>query len=408
MKLLTIFKDLLPLFFDTAPSPEAQCEYMAPPLHLLLIRFSSIGDIPLHLCVAANIKERWGNRVHLSLLTSSLCAPLMEGAPFIDDIHGFPKKAPPKALLRFIRSIHQKKKIDFLLDLHGSLRSLLVRLYFWKIPGLCLDKRSFERHLLIFAKLDLLSFQYRSPSKGSSSKGSSKERKRGEGEPVVERIPKDFAPVFRYRPEEREGKWPKTFCAKTFEKSSFLRPSSLRSPYILVAVSASQAQKRWPLSSYERFLAQALVDEDFQGLQFVITAGPVDDFCSRFFELEKRHPKRLLNLQGKTSLTESVHLAKEAHFCLGNDTGILHLAESVGTPVLAIFGPTGQAQGLYPHLPESDTLSLSLWCRPCNTSTKGRCIRSERFCLTRISPEMVRDKLKTLLRALPQNRIVLP
>ena len=105
----------------------------------------------------------------------------------------------------------------------------------------------------------------------------------------------------------------------------------------------------------------------------------------------------MINLQGKTSLQQSIQLVRAARLCLGNDTGIPHFAESVGTPVLVIMGPTGEQFGLTPHLPGSATLSRKLWCRPCSTNGDARCIRSQRFCLTGITPQMVLDKTLELL-----------
>jgi ADP-heptose:LPS heptosyltransferase len=117
--------------------------------------------------------------------------------------------------------------------------------------------------------------------------------------------------------------------------------------------------------------------------------------------LEKKYPQRFFNLQGKTSLMESAVLAQNAFRVIGNDTGIPHLAEAVGTPALFILGPTGEQFGFYPHLPLSRALFKNLWCRPCTTNGKGHCIRSERFCLTGISVEQVKSEIDLLLKDNP-------
>ena len=361
------------------------------PLHLLLIRFSSLGDIVLHSSCAAAIKRRWGQSVHISLLTSQVFAPLMEETPFIDEIHSFSRTQGLRELVKQVKGIHEKRKIDFLLDIHGSLRSLLIRYYFWQIPRLYGDKRTLERFLLTWGKLDILSPQY------AHAYGEGRGEKNGFGELLLKRIPRDFASVFQYSTTSWGPKAQLSFSSWTFQHDNIPLELGVESPFILVAPSASFVEKRWPAEYFKKFLQMALEDVELAPFQFVITAGPEDSFCLAFEDLCKLYPQRLLNLQGKTTLDESVQLAKAAHFCIGNDTGIIHYAESVGTPVLAILGPTGEQFGFYPHLPGSDTVSLSLWCRPCSSNGKGRCVRSERFCLTLISPKIVLNKVKKLL-----------
>ena len=355
--------------------------------HVLLIRFSSLGDLVLHSACAAAIKQRWGDRVYISLLTADSFAPLMEGIPFIDEVHPVDRDCGVKDLLSRVREMEGERRIDFLVDLHGTLRSLLIRYYFWRIPRIYVDKRTWERGLLIWAKLDFLSWQY------------SRGRGPGWGEPMVERVPRDFAAVFHY-PVDQEVRGPQgqlSFSCWTFQAERIDLELGLRPPYMVVAVSASAVEKRWPVQSFKQFFQLALQDSLLASWQFVITAGAEDDFCQQFSPLCTRYPQRLLNLQGQTTLEESVYLVKKADFCLGNDTGIPHFAESVGTPTLTILGPTGEQFGFYPHLPGSSTLSVPLWCRPCSSNGHGHCIRSRRFCLDNITPSMVLVKVKQLL-----------
>jgi len=72
-----------------------------------------------------------------------------------------------------------------------------------------------------------------------------------------------------------------------------------------------------------------------------------------------------------------------------NDTGLLHLAEAVGVPVLALFGPTVRDFGYFPHLPQSLVLQRDLDCRPCARNGKRPCWRLDQACLQEISPVTV-------------------
>lgn len=73
-----------------------------------------------------------------------------------------------------------------------------------------------------------------------------------------------------------------------------------------------------------------------------------------------------------------------------NDSGLLHLAEAVGTPTVALFGPTVAAFGYTPVLAASTVLEThDLDCRPCSRHGKRPCHRGDLACLERIDPERV-------------------
>jgi heptosyltransferase-2 len=71
-----------------------------------------------------------------------------------------------------------------------------------------------------------------------------------------------------------------------------------------------------------------------------------------------------------------------------NDSGLMQLAEAVGTPVLAFFGPTVRAFGYAPQLPASVLLEeTELDCRPCSRNGKRPCHRGDLACLERLDPD---------------------
>ncbi|MFO7654449.1 MAG: glycosyltransferase family 9 protein [Candidatus Krumholzibacteriia bacterium] len=73
-----------------------------------------------------------------------------------------------------------------------------------------------------------------------------------------------------------------------------------------------------------------------------------------------------------------------------SDSGLLHLSELVGTPVVALFGPTVREFGYAPTLPRSRLLEMSdLRCRPCSRNGRRPCWRGDLACLAEIGPERV-------------------
>lgn len=80
-----------------------------------------------------------------------------------------------------------------------------------------------------------------------------------------------------------------------------------------------------------------------------------------------------------------------------NDSGLLHLSEAVGTPVVALFGPTVRAFGYFPLLASSLALERELDCRPCSRTGSRPCHRGDLACLDRIPAAEVRDAVAARL-----------
>ena len=87
---------------------------------------------------------------------------------------------------------------------------------------------------------------------------------------------------------------------------------------------------------------------------------------------------------GRWDLRQVARILAGARAYLGNDTGLAHLAEAVGTPALVIYGPTSAQMGFAPWRPESATVEWeALGCRPCGKDGR-RCYRPVRkyLCLS--------------------------
>ncbi len=105
----------------------------------------------------------------------------------------------------------------------------------------------------------------------------------------------------------------------------------LEKPYIVIHPGSGGKQKIWPTERYAR-----IVDAFTRTHTISITSGPADREIAR--ELAERSPGAQLLELGP--LKELAAVLSGADLYIGNDTGPSHLAAAVGTPTLAIFGPT--------------------------------------------------------------------
>ncbi len=90
---------------------------------------------------------------------------------------------------------------------------------------------------------------------------------------------------------------------------------------------------------------------------------------------------------------------KSAHFVVSNDSGLAHLASAVGTPILALFGPTHPILGFAPLGDSCRLLFCQRILSPCSLHGDRRCYRSERFCFSKMQVDEIVGKIKTLLAA---------
>lgn len=107
-----------------------------------------------------------------------------------------------------------------------------------------------------------------------------------------------------------------------------------RMPTVVIHPGSGSERKNWPVEKFAA-LGRWLIDE--MALPLAVVKGEADEQAvTRLLAALAPRPVRLLTGMKLTEL--AAELAKSAVF-VGNDTGIMHLAASVGTPVVALFGP---------------------------------------------------------------------
>lgn len=337
--------------------------------HVLMIRFSSLGDVVIQTSVIQWLKKTYGDKLRVTFVTSAEFKSLVDGHPLIHRVLSFDRKQGSLGALEAeIRKVHSEDPIHLILDLHATTRSTLLRWRLWSIPRLVVDKRRVERWLL--THVPLVWFKKIIARMGM--------------EVQVQRVPRDWQGILMAPPTEED--------VLTFTPPP-VRPHHPK-PYVLFSPVASFEPKRWPIESFVELARQFLSSERYQGLDLVVVGGPGDSYCEAFNQINN---PRLLNLQGKTSLKESMGWVQSAKLVVGNDSGMNHLAEAAGVSCITLFGPTHEAFGFAPYGKNSTSISHDLWCRPCSTTGKKKCFRSEQFCFTLTTPGRVMEEIEQRL-----------
>jgi heptosyltransferase-2 len=119
-------------------------------------------------------------------------------------------------------------------------------------------------------------------------------------------------------------------------------------------------------------------------------------------------PGRAVSAAGQLSLPGSAALIQRASVLVTNDSAPLHLATAVGTPVVALFGPTVPEFGFGPRGANDVTLGHDgLACRPCSRHGPQTCPLGHHRCMRELSVEIVAQAVATVASA-EESRAICP
>lgn len=158
--------------------------------------------------------------------------------------------------------------------------------------------------------------------------------------------------------------------------------------HVVLHLTSSNPAKQWPQTHAQRLAEWLLNQPDVH----VHALGAACD-APRYEQLKQTLPDALqtkFHLHcGQLDLLSSMALLKKMSLVVGVDSGTLHMAAAVGTPVIALFGPMDEKRWTPPG---ATVLTEPLACRPCNLA---RPCRFEFQCMTDLQPERVIEQVRT-------------
>ncbi len=167
-----------------------------------------------------------------------------------------------------------------------------------------------------------------------------------------------------------------------------LHCGGIKEPFVVVAPGSVWATKRWPYF-------QELTERISCRHPVVVIGGRSD---GRLLERTHLGSAPCLDLTGRLSIRESAAIVARASVAVTNDSAPQHLAGAVGTPVVAVFGPTSVEAGFGPRGPHDLTVGLpDLRCRPCSTHGGRHCPRGHHRCMRDLSVETVFRSVERIL-----------
>ena len=177
------------------------------------------------------------------------------------------------------------------------------------------------------------------------------------------------------------------------------RQEVLGEPVVGISPVASSPLKRWPLDRFVQ-VTDELAETCGRVLLFY---GPQRETAAAL-AARLRHPRRVIPV-GALHLRQVAALLARCRLFIGNDTGLTHMAGAVGTPLLALFGPTSPSIYLPTQVP-SVAFGGEHPCRrrltasfgPPECVVAGRCLEGERSCIDRVPAWKVIDEVRKFSR----------
>ncbi|MGA0137052.1 MAG: glycosyltransferase family 9 protein [bacterium] len=311
----------------------------------------------------------------LTLLTSEGFGRVLENNPHLDEIIYHHRKETRNDLENLIDQL-RLQKFDLIYDIHNSLRSRWIgwqlKRHAPKPEHWLIEKRTLARELQI-------RFGWGQFFNGKSQR-----------EQWLEPLRRHHTGALSTKTELFPSVADKNYV------KAWLNQNDLQDkPFVCIGASASFPLKCWPLQNFKQ-----LIENIIQSGISVVLVGTNGEIETEELAEYFRGSQNVFCAAGMFTILQSAALLEMANAVVANDTSIIHLAEAMRTPSIALFGPTVKEFGYAPMLAQSRLIEtdLALRCRPCSRTGKGTCKnRDQQICMYSISTQKVWDAAQLLL-----------
>ncbi len=308
---------------------------------MLIIKFSSLGDIILSTAAFKAIREKFKDNYKISVLVNQEFKDVLFGCPYIDELLISDFKNRDKGILGLLRLGAKLRKHDFdkVIDLQNNRKSHILsflslapdRYGYNKKLGFLLNRRIKDD----FPTMDPVRHQFR----------------------ILNMLDVTYSgPVLELWPKQKDFQYIDEFLGAEW--------LSTKQKLVGINISASLRwmTKVWPLESVAKLCEELSRRE----IRVVITGTEQDiETANKLIGILKN--TKIINACGKTNINQLACLIKKCEVFISGDSAPLHVAASQGVAMVALFGPTDPRR----HVPPSDKIKVvrkELSCAPCYKS----------------------------------------
>jgi heptosyltransferase-2 len=329
-------------------------------MKILIIRFSSIGDIVLATPVFRCVKEQLEN-VELHFLCKKAFKDVTIANPYIDHFHYFDGD-----INKVAEELNQHT-FDYVIDLHKNFRTYKLRRKV-KSKWYSFKKLSVQKFILTKFYIDVM------PKRHISLRSLDAVKPLGVRD---------------------DGKGLDYFIPKEEEIDYSDLPASHYFGFIALIIGASYATKKLPVYKLKELCSQI-------NFPIVLVGGKEDAEEGRL--VAELDPVKIYNACGKFSLNGSADIVRKAKLIISHDTGLQYIASAFNKRVLAIWGGTSPKLDVEPYYGTNNlslhiNFVLNLYCQPCSNFGTKKCPEGHFKCMKNQDIKDIASKTEAALKA---------
>lgn len=313
-------------------------------MKILIVRFSSIGDIVLTTPVVRCVKLQLQN-VELHFLTRKKFASVIDQNPFIDKLITM-----EDSLSEVLPSL-KAERYDYVIDLHHNVRTLKLKTALGR-PSFSFNKLNWEKFLIVQFKINKLPQQH-----------------------IVER----YLETVKSLGITNDHKGLDYFIApKDQVNIAEVLPSSFQNGYYALVVGGSYYTKQIPVNKLLEICKQS-------PKPLVLLGGKEDGHIAQ--QVVEVYGEKTINLCGKLNLNQSASVIEQSQKVITSDTGLMHIAAAYKKDIVSVWGNTIPEFGMGPYLAGEHSKILEvkgLACRPCSKLGYRKCPKGHFKCMNDI------------------------
>ena len=318
---------------------------------ILIIRFSSIGDIVLTTPVVRCVKEQINN-VEIHYVVKNQYRSILEKNPFISKVFSIEKD------INEIVPALKKENYDHIIDLHKNLRSKHLIFKLGKQSS-TFNKINFKKWIIVNFKINLLPKIH-----------------------IVDRylqaanflnVKNDFNGLDYFIPTKDEIKITEL-------------PPTHQKVFIGFVIGSKHITKQLPIKKTISICKKI-------NQPIVLLGGKEDHEKAEI--IKESVGDSIFNACGQFNINQSASLVKQAYKIIANDTGLMHIAAALKKEIISVWGNTIPEFGMYPYFPKgeenkSKILEIkNLSCRPCSKLGFKKCPKKHFDCMNKINEEEI-------------------
>jgi ADP-heptose:LPS heptosyltransferase len=307
---------------------------------ILIIRFSSIGDIVLTTPVIRCLKKQLNVEVHY--LTKTSFKGILKNNPYVDVVHAIDKEVSAE-LIEKLRG----EQYDFIADLHNNLRTFRLKRAL-KVEAKSFPKLNVQKWLLVNLNLNRMPNLH-----------------------IVDR----YLDTVVHLGVKNDNLGLDYFIPENAHVDLNSLPAEQAKGYVALVIGGQHATKM--MSTPKLIEVCEKLNEPI-----VLLGGPED--ANRGEEIEAAIGGKVFNACGKFKLDESASLVQQANWVITHDTGLMHIAAAFKKRIVSVWGNTVPELGMYPYQadPQSKTVEVKgLSCRPCSKIGYSKCPKGHFKCM---------------------------